>query len=239
MRVTHTLEPRTRSHMIANLVLAGTLQHVYQSSEALYPTGASTYPYINPSPYVSSDLFPASAVSAWPYISGSNPPSTHINTAVSNLWQPISNDPITFSETPQDIRRFSCDTPYEVSRVKREKQNHLLLQEATTHAVGNTLDHIRFHLPQGLSHNMQNYPSPQYSDISGPTFTTHQKMAQGPLVSPSPAVLASPSIAESSISHQSSHKSIEPTRNAAGILFCDHPDHGFDAPTFGRKCEWR
>ncbi len=189
---------------------------------------------------MSSDHFPASTVPAWPYIPGSNPSSINVNTAVSNSWQPINSNPTNFSETPQSIESFSPAAPYELSRGKREYQNRLRLQTPTTsQPAGSTLDQLRFHLPQGLSTNMQNYPSPQYSDVSGPTFAAHQKMAQGTLISPSPVVLASPSIAESSISHQSSHKSVEPTRNAAGVLFCDHPDHGFNAPTFGRKCEWR
>ena len=193
---------------------------------------------------MSSDFFPASTGPAWPYSPGSNPTAIDVNTATSHLWHAAPNNRTSFTETPHGVESFSPIDPYATpigrQQYQQQQQPQQQLQTPTSQSAGSsTLDSLGFHLPPQLQTNMQNYPSPQYSDVSGPTFRAHQKMVQGAIVSPRMPVAASPSIAGSSESRQSSHKSLEPTRNAQGVLFCSHPEHGFNAPTFARKCEWR
>ena len=232
--MSHTLN--TQSHDGANDFPADNPAIAPQASQATYPTSASTFPYITPSPYVSSDLFPASTV-AWPYASGSNSPSISVNTATATAWRPGSNLPIPFTETPQSVESFSPVDPYVNRRAPPQYQQQL--QTPTPQSTGSNLSSLGFSLPLELQPDMQNYPSPQYSDVSGPTFTVHQKMMPGSNISPRIPVAASPSLAGSSESRQSSHRSLEPTRNVDGVLFCNHPVHGYNAPTFARKCEWR
>lgn len=226
----------TQSHDRANHSPADHPATTPQATQATNPTSVSDFSYITSSPYVPSELFAAST-GTWPYVPNSNSPSIFVDTATSPTWQLSTNFPIPFTETPHSIESFSPVESYVTPSGRPQYQQQL--QTPSTQSIGSTLSTLGYSLPLELQTDMQNYPSPQYSDVSGPTFAAHQTIMQGPIMSPSIPVATSPSLDRSSESRQSSHKSPGPTRNTDGLLFCNHPEHGYNAPTFARKCEWR
>lgn len=191
----------------------------------MFPASASTYPYIPSSPDPLSDLFPTSTI-AWPNTQGTDISLVPTYAPSYNTWQSQPSNESVFTATPQRIDSNTLFQPYDI------RQQSPFHQPTGGHAAGLGFD------PSLQPHDMQDYPSPSRSDVSGPSKSCNS-VVPGKVLNPSMPVVASPSIAGSSISHQSSTRSQEATRNTEGVLYCDHPECARQPPIFARKSEWR
>ena len=119
----------------------------------------------------------------------------NVNTPISTLWQLNPTNPTTFAETSQTIDSFPPIDLYVSPRGRQQYSQYSQPQQLQTptslSAGSSTLESLGFHFPPELQTNMQNYPSPQYSDVSGPTFQAHQKKVQGSTLSPIMQVMPS------------------------------------------------
>lgn len=190
-----------------------------------YSSSPPANPYIIGTSNVSSDLFPASQVT-WPYCQGINTESSPAYTPSYTPWQitPSAYNPVgTFpTPTPQRTRSGTGLQTYGTRS-----------QVANPQAAGG-IGSLGFGL--GLQ-DMQNYPSP-HSDVSRQTTSSALSILPGAMTSPNMQFVASPSVAESSLSGRGSRRSQEPPRNGNGMLYCDHPECARQPPVFTRKCEW-
>ena len=202
-------------------------------------TSASTFPYINVSSDEHSDLFSPASLGIWPQTSGINPSAAATAFDPGTVyWQTTSNNVTNLPNAPQqNVITGPSYPPYVVPP----------FNEATTPRPMGAGPH-RPSVSQASIHgvnaptprrNMQDYPSPQLSDISGqgdPSFPAfHSKM----MASPSAAsLMKSPSASGSSSSLRTIERIREPLRNAQGAFICDDLSCAHDPPTFARKCEW-
>ena len=92
--------------------------------------------------------------------------------------------------------------------------------------------------PSQQRRNMQDYPSPQMSDVSGPMDPSYSAYQSRIMTSPSRTLIKSPSISGFSTETPSFDHEREPLRNAAGSYYCSHPACADKPPVFPRKCEW-
>lgn len=100
---------------------------------------------------------------------------------------------------------------------------------------------IRLHQPdseqgRGMSPAMTgetSYPSPTSEAAAGSpvTMALSEQMMMDKQMSQSPVEVARPKLAI--------RRDRDPPRNAAGQLYCDHPDCSNQVPTFRRPCEWK
>lgn len=199
---------------------------------AYLTAGVSQVPYIIPSSYVHSTVLPSTAL-PWTYNSTQTTSSCPDGRGPV-VWQHTSpNDFSSLFPTSQPGLETATIQPDATPRTAR--YHHQLLTPKTQ-SESDVLSGTGFSWPIELPPAMQNYPSP-HSDVSGPIHTSTYPAHAGLMLSPKHMV-NSPSIAGSSESHPSSHKSLEPTRNAQGVLYCDFPDCRPDPPIFTRPCEW-
>ena len=179
-------------------------------------------PYITGTSNVSSDLFPAASTEYWPYCQGINQEPSPAYAPSYAPWQSAYNtgeNLVTTSQRSRSDRNIqSYDPPPQV---------------ANPQATAGSLSSLGYSL--GLP--MQNYPSP-HSDVSRQTTSSCLPVLPGAMMSPSIPLGASPSVAGSSNSHQSSRGSQEPPRNTEGLMYCDNIECAQQPPVFARKCEW-
>lgn len=192
-----------------------------------YSTSLPANPYIIGTSNVSSDLFPASQVE-WPYCQGINPEPSPAYAPHYTPWQttPSAYEQAqvgNFSPAPQRTRSGTGLQPYGPRP-----------QVANPQAPGAGIGSLGFGL--GLQ-DMQNYPSP-HSDVSHQTTPSTLSILPGAITSPNMQYMVSPSVAGSSLSGRSSRRSLEPPRNAEGMLYCENPACARQPPLFARKCEW-
>jgi len=214
----------SRSHGITSYDSTGALT-IPVSALQTYSTSLAANPYIIGTPNLSSDLLPASQVT-WPYCQGINPDPSPAYAPNYTPWQttPSAYDPVgTFPPTPQ---RTHSGTGLQSYGQRRQVAN----PKATGGGVGSLIFGF------GLQ-DMQNYPSP-HSDVSHQTTSSTLSILPGAMTSPNMQFVASPSVAGSSLSGRSSRRSLEPPRNAEGMLYCDNPECARQPPLFSRKCEW-
>lgn len=186
--------------------------------------------YISPSPNVSSDLFPAAT---WPYPQGNN----------SLTPDPVVTCSATYAPTytpwqPSDSYGGAvAQSPYSAHTSTLIQPHRFRPQDRSVPSTGGNLGGLGFPIGSELR-NMQDYPSPQQSDVSGPTRSSTLTAFQGSMMSPSIPIVASPSIAGSSNSQHSSVRSLQAVREADGLYHCSMP-RCIDTPrAFNRKCEW-
>lgn len=170
----------------------------------------------------------------WPYCQGIHQDPQPAYASSYTPWQSVYNSTENVTESVTAThQRIDPQTP---------AQSYGAQQRQTTNpqaAVG-SLGSLGFGL--GLQ-NMQDYPSP-HSNVSDQTTSSCLSVLPGAMISPrmplasSPNPSIVPSVGESSASRQSSRKSTEPPRNAQGVMYCSHPEHGQRQPVFSRKCEW-
>lgn len=196
-----------------------------------YPTSVISYPYISAPSSSSSDLFPTSTVT-WPYCQGINPASSPAYAPNYTPWQTQSPfDPTgSLATTSQRTDRSNTVHPY--------AQGTQTANTGIPQVAAGSLGSLGFGLGLQIS-DMQDYPSPG-SSTSGQTASSYIPVLPPSILSPGMPLMPSPSVAESTVSRQSSRRSQEPPRNAEGLLYCDHAEHAQQQPpVFSRKCEWR
>ena len=190
-----------------------------------YPTNVTSYPYIATPTSVTSALFPASTVT-WPYCQGinSDPPPAYAPNYTP--WQTTSNQVGQPSAAPQVIEPSIANKSYGTA-----------VQATHLQGTAGNFGSFGFGLGMQMS-DMQDYPSP-HSDVSVQTASSCPPVLPGAGTSPNMPLVASPSVAASSLSRDSSRKSQEPPRNAEGLLYCNFPKCTQQPrPVFSRKCEW-
>ena len=191
-----------------------------------FSTSVATYPYISASGVETSDPFSGSPLGVWPQTSGTNTVSTPVFNHIA--WQPTNTRFHAVTYVPNNNEGDpSSFLPDAVSQARS-------IQTGT----GRTLNRLGYNA--GLSkRNMQDYPSPQLSDISGPVDPTYPAFPSRMMTSPNMTIMKTPSISGSPESNRSAARDREPPRNVAGALFCNHPECSSKPPVFARKCEWR
>ncbi len=191
-----------------------------------YPVGVSTYPYITSSPYLPSDLFPASTV-AWPYSSGINTPAVTTHDSDFNTWQPTARYTGAITATPERVVPPPSYQAYAPSQPAQPRQ-----------IKGGPVGGQAFNLGQRIR-NMQDYPSPQHSDVSAPSTSSRISVLPAATLSPSLALVAAQTsmVAGISGSLRGSEATQEPIRNSSGLFYCSHSEHA-TTPVFARKSEW-
>lgn len=196
--------------------------------DTLPTTSVSSYPYISAP---SSNLYPTSTVT-WPYCQGINPASSPAYAPSYSPWQTQSpfNPTGGLTTTPQRTDRSNTVQPY-AQRIQTANTGNPPVATGTPGGLG-------FGLGLHMT-DMQDYPSPG-SSTSGQTASSYIPVPLPSVLSPGLPLMPSPSVAESTVSRQSSRRSQEPPRNAAGLLYCNHAEHAQQQPpVFSRKCEWR
>ena len=195
-------------------------------------TSASTFPYINVSSDEHSALFSTPSFDIWPYSSGINPSSVPAFDPNTTFWQEPN-----VSNVQQNLIASPSYQTYVVQPINQATTPHTT--SAGQQALSVAPPGFRAINAQTARRNMQDYPSPQLSDVSGqgdPSYAAfHTKM----MASPSAAsLLKSPSASGSSSSLRTIERFREPQRDAQGAYICDDLSCAHDPPTFVRKCEW-
>ena len=212
----------TRSHLTAAYDSTGTNNIPAEALQA-YGTSVSADRYILGTSNVTTELLPAPQ-STWPYCQGNNATLDLAYSPNYTSWQttsPAYNSASTFLPTPQRTRLGSGLQAYGQQT------------QAANPQAARTIGPLGFGLgPQ----DMQNYPSP-HSDVSHQTTSSTLSVLPGAMTSPR-MLVASPSVAESSLSGRSGRRSLEAPRNASGMLYCDNFQCSRNPPVFARKCEW-
>lgn len=190
-------------------------------------TYVPSYSYLSSPSNPSSQLYPSSTVT-WPYCQGINPGPGPAYAPDYNPWQPALDPSAHAPVKPQYTLRSNTPQPY-AQRV----------QTANPRLAPGGVGGLGFGLGW-QQRDMQDYPSPSGSSTSVQTTSSYVSALPASVQSPSIPLMASPSLAGSSGSRQSSsRKSQEPPRNADGMLYCNHPEHALQPqPVFSRKCEW-
>ncbi|KAG8526747.1 uncharacterized protein KY384_008176 [Bacidia gigantensis] len=172
------------------------------------PTSASPYSYISVSSDESSDLFPSPAPEGWPYLSGISP-ATVPAFQPTNFW----SSPGTFA-APNLTAIQNIEQPISL-------QPYALPQARTTQAGrGGTPNRLGFGGLGSQRRNMQDYPSPQLSDVSGQADPSYAAFQPQIMATPDTGLMKSPSLSRT------------------GEYFCNHPSCALKPPRFSRKCEW-
>ncbi|KAL9101576.1 MAG: hypothetical protein Q9163_003176 [Psora crenata] len=188
----------------------------------------STYPYISASSNRLSNLLSEPSSFGWPYTSGiTNTPVSVLNVGES-LWQPTTPFPGHHNNPGPTAEPNTALQPYGVPQARQTQVRN----------GGGVLNHLESNL-RVQRRNMQDYPSPELSELSDPVNQTYSGLGTGIMSSPSMPLVKSPSASGSSTSRRSINRDREPLRNAAGTFYCDHADCAHDPPNFARKSEWR
>lgn len=93
----------------------------------------------------------------------------------------------------------------------------------------------------GLNRDMgdgTDYPSPRSEGPGGPPSVL---VSAPEAISPTPKMTeqASPGLVDGTRPRLSVRRARDPPKNAAGQIYCDHPDCQANPPTFRRPCEWK
>ena len=194
----------------------------------VYLTSSHNYPYISSASNESSNLLSGLSSTDWPYSSGitNNPTSAYQPTE--NFWQHTNPYPALPSNLGQDTDLNNAIQPHAVPQTGATSARN---RSGASNYLGSR--------PVIQRRNMQDYPSPQLSDVSGPVNPTYPAFGPRMMTSPSMPLVKSPSISGSSISRRSLNLDREPLRNEAGAFSCDHANCAKNPPVFPRKCEWR
>ena len=192
-----------------------------------YRNNPTAYQYISTLSYEPSDLVSDPSPVGWPYTSAINIAQRPALDSQESLWQCAN----IFSAPSANIRQrrdpITAPQPYVVPPAGPSP--------ATSSGTSNRQGFY----PLIQRRNMQDYPSPELSDVSGPVNPTYPAFESKTMNSPSVPLVASPSISGSSTSRISTKRDREPQRNEGGAIYCDHADCANAPPVFARKCEWR
>ena len=212
--------PSRESYLVTQRAVTRPMTNVFAgSSVSGYGPGNS---YITGTSNGSSDLFPAASTGYWSYCQGINQDPSPAYAPSYPPWQSAYSTGENLVTTSQRSRSDPNIQSYGPPA-----------QVANPQAAAGSLSNLGF----GLGLPMQNYPSP-HSDISHQTTSPCLSVVPGAMMSPSMPLVASPSVAESSNSRQSSRRSQEPPRNTQGLMYCDNIECAGQPPVFARKCEW-
>ena len=194
-----------------------------------YAASAPPFSYIF-HPTASSDRF-SDPLNTQPDNQGSNTffPTFSPDYTIDTDWPSISQSQAFSSgrETTESGRQIG----YIELNVPSNRQGMPIL-----HSRGDVSHPSGLQLPGG---EMQGYPSPgsdysRQTRLSCPTVSPHIPVSRDMPSEASPSTETSPSIRQ-----DETRKSLEPTKNAEGRIYCAHRSCAGQPPIFARKCEWR
>ena len=218
----------TRSHLTFDPAFLNLDQPAAGTDPFVSPafTSVSSDSYITATPAALSTPFAGPASGNWPITSGINTENAPLYDTGRSFYQVPT--PIGYLDSiTQQIGSVHSWKPYVVPKS---------IPNPSRRGVTPTRSGATF--PSQQRRNMQDYPSPQMSDISCQMDPSYLACQSRIMTSPSRTLIKSPSISGFSTGTQSIDHEREPLRNAAGSYYCSHPACADKPPVFPRKCEW-